>query len=66
MLRYAKKVMNEPDNRKLSCFACTFMVDGVQAMIASNSTDDEIANFLVWVLSKFRKLSVSIYVSTSI
>uniref|UniRef100_A0A1I7T0R0 Sphingomyelin phosphodiesterase n=1 Tax=Caenorhabditis tropicalis TaxID=1561998 RepID=A0A1I7T0R0_9PELO len=47
MLRYAKKVVNEPENRKMSCIFCTFAVDGVQALIAQNSTDDEVAEFLV-------------------
>lgn len=47
MLRYAKKAINEPENRKMSCLFCTFAVDGVQALIAQNSTDNEIAAFLV-------------------
>ncbi|CAI5455291.1 unnamed protein product [Caenorhabditis angaria] len=53
MLRYAKKVLNEPDNRKMSCFACTFGVDGVQALIAQNATDEEVAEFLVHMCDLF-------------
>ncbi|CAD6185198.1 unnamed protein product [Caenorhabditis auriculariae] len=47
ILRQTKEQANQPENRKMSCFFCTFAVDGVQALIASNATDMEIADFLV-------------------
>ena len=47
MMKLAKEAAFKPENRKMSCFACTLMVDGVQALIAQNSTDNEIAEFLI-------------------
>ncbi|CAB3400664.1 unnamed protein product [Caenorhabditis bovis] len=53
MIRYAREVLNDPEHLSVSCFACTFAVDGVQMLLAQNSTDEEIANFLVNLCDMF-------------
>lgn len=47
MMKMVKDVAFKPENRKMSCVGCTLIVDGLQAMIRQNSTDNDIANFLI-------------------
>ena len=49
MMKLMKDVAFKPENRKMSCLTCTLLVDGVQAMIRQNSTDNDIASFLIEV-----------------
>uniref|UniRef100_A0A1I7X6J4 Sphingomyelin phosphodiesterase n=1 Tax=Heterorhabditis bacteriophora TaxID=37862 RepID=A0A1I7X6J4_HETBA len=46
VIRYLKNQANRPEKRIASCLACTAIVDGVQAMLSLNKTDQEVADFV--------------------